>query len=645
GILGPCMHADADNPSGGPADAALDPVRRLRLEGNCLAALAALRELEQSHLESGVLWQERALCHRDHGDAAQAMLAFQRAVQLNDALPESWVALIGAYRAAGRTAEAAHAGVCLAKLQSLPMPVLRGSSLLNEGHPELAEPIVREFLQRQGLHIDGMRLLAQIATRREVLDDAELLLEKVVELAPEYHDARCELATVLMLRRRHLPALMHARHLLVVDPRNPAWRLLYASACDGLGEFAEALRLYRELLAEAPGDASLQLKIAHALRNLGQAGDAAEAFGVATHLEAVAGAAYLGLANIMSHRFRDDDLAHMRELEAAADTAAAQRYQLCFALGKALEDRREYEESFHYYARGNALKRSELFYRPEAAEDSMRRQASVCDAGLFASRRGAGCSRPDPIFIIGLPRAGSTLLEQILASHSLVDGTLELPEIPRLVQQFRTRSQDAPPRYPAILRELRADELRRMGEIYLEETGAYRRGAPFFIDKMPGNFHDVGFIHLILPNAKFIDARRDALACCFGNFKQLFVNGQKFTYDLAEMGRYYRNYVGLMNHWIETLPGAILQVRHEDVVLDFEPTVRRILDFCGLPFEAACLEFHKTERSVRTLSSDQVRRPIYREGLEQWRNYERWLGPLKDALGPLAESTAFSGPS
>lgn len=330
----------------------------------------------------------------------------------------------------------------------------------------------------------------------------------------------------------------------------------------------------------------------------------------------------------------------MRRLEAEAQAPGrlATRYRLCFALGKTLEERREYEESFRYYARGNALKRSELVYKPDVTERSLRLQATLCTSEFLAAREGLGCPRPDPIFIVGLPRSGSTLIEQILSSHSQVEGTLELPEIPRLVQQFRTRKAGGTPRYPAVLAELRAEELRRMGEIYLEETGVYRHGAPFFIDKMPGNFHDIGFIHLILPNAKIIEARRDAMACCFGNFKQLFANGQKFTYDLTEMGHYYRGYVELMEHWHRALPGKILRVRHADVVQDLEGSVRRILEFCGLAFEPACLEYYKTDRVVRTLSADQVRRPIYRQGLDQWRNYEPWLGALKVALGPLAEN-------
>ena len=515
----------------------------------------------------------------------------------------------------------------------LPPQLARGADLLAAGQLEAAEELVRDYLVSHGAHLEGMRLLAQIAVRLGVLDDAEYLLDNVLERAPDHHEARYEYGTVLMQRRRYLPALHQARRLLSVAPGHPQWRRLYASACDGLGEYDEALRVYRQLLAETPGDAELQLSIAHLLKTRGsRADEAISAFRVAAALPQGAGGAFLALANMKSYRFTEGEIARMRAAEAAPEAPLAERCQLCFALGKALEDRQDYAASFEYYQRGNALKRSELMYKSEIAERNLRLQAEVCTSDFFAARRGYGCQRADPIFIVGLPRSGSTLIEQILSSHSQIDGTLELPEIPRLVHQFRNRVADEAPKYPAVLAELTASELRELGETYLEETRVYRHGAPFFIDKMPGNFRDIGFIHLILPNAKIIDARREPMACCFGNFKQLFVSGHEFTYDLADMGRYYRNYVELMDHWDRALPGKVLQVRHEEVVDDLEGSVRRVLEFLGLQFEPACLEFHKTARGVRTLSSEQVRRPIYREGLHQWRKYEPWLGPLRTAL-------------
>ena len=631
------MQTDASATPEDPLQIGLARVRELRNRGALDAATALLGELSSDFPSSGLLWQERALCLQLQGDAA-AGAAFRRAVELNDTLVESWLALVELFRVAGQEAEAQHASACIAKLRSLPSALLQASSLLNEGRVDEAEAQVRDYFHRHGPHLDALRLLAQVRIKRDVLDDAELLLEEVLEKSPEYHDARSELAGVLMQRRRYLPALMHARQLLQIDPRNRLWRGLYADAVNGLGEYDEALRAYRDLQADMPDDANMRITIGHALRNQGDSAAAIAEFQAATAAPDTAAEAFLSLANVKSYRFGDEELMTMRRLEAeaAAPGRLTDRYQLCFALGKALEERREYEESFRYYARGNALKRSELVYKSDVTERNLRLQATVCTAEFLAAREGLGCPRPDPIFIVGLPRSGSTLIEQILSSHSQVEGTLELPEIPRLVQQFRTRKAGEPPRYPGVLAELSTEELRRMGEIYLEETGVYRQRAPFFIDKMPGNFHDIGFIHLILPNAKIIEARREAMACCFGNFKQLFANGQKFTYDLTEMGHYYRGYIELMEHWHRALPGKILRVQHSDVVQDLEGSVRRILEFCGLEFEPACLEYYKTDRVVRTLSADQVRRPIYREGLDQWRHYEPWLGPLKAALGPLA---------
>ena len=330
----------------------------------------------------------------------------------------------------------------------------------------------------------------------------------------------------------------------------------------------------------------------------------------------------------------------MREQERAADIGAEDRYHLCFALGKALEDRGDYAESFGYYRRGNALKRAELRFKIEPLERNARLQTAVCTREFFAARRDSGCDSGEPIFIVGLPRSGSTLLEQILASHSQVEGTTELPNILRFVAELQGRDPDTQePRYPAILERLTPADFRRLGEKYLADTRAYRTGKPRFIDKMPNNFRHIGLIHLILPNARIIDARREPMACCFSNFKQLFASGQEFTYDIEDIARYYRSYVQLLRHWDDALPGKVLRIQYEDVVEDLEGNVRRILDFCGLPFEPACLAFHKTERSVRTASSEQVRRPIFKDGLDQWRHFEPWLGSLRSALGDLVPAT------
>jgi hypothetical protein len=324
----------------------------------------------------------------------------------------------------------------------------------------------------------------------------------------------------------------------------------------------------------------------------------------------------------------------MRAAEAAAATVEADRFHLCFALGKALEDAGQFQQSFEYYARGNAQKRAASRYRPETIELNMRLQIEACTPALFARHRESGAPAPDPILIVGLPRSGSTLIEQILASHSAVEGTHELADIPRIVVDLKGREPESDdPRYPALLAQMTPADFRRLGEKYLTDTRIYRTGRARFIDKMPNNFRHIGLIHLMLPNARIIDARREPMACCFGNLKQLFATGQEFTYSVEDIARYYRTYLELMRHWERVLPGRVLRVQHEDLVDDLEGNVRRILDYCGLAFEPACVEFHKTERSVRTASSEQVRQPIYREGLDQWRHYEPWLEPLRAALG------------
>jgi hypothetical protein len=329
------------------------------------------------------------------------------------------------------------------------------------------------------------------------------------------------------------------------------------------------------------------------------------------------------------------DIARMRAAEAAPATSPVDRYHLCFALGKAHEDQKHYADSWAYYERGNALKHAEIHYLPRLAEVHVQLTQQICTREFFATRSGWGVANQDPIFILGLPRSGSTLIEQILASHSQVEGTGELADVQRLVTALRGRAPDPEnPRYPQVLAELDAQEFRTFGARFMADTRIHRRTLrPFFIDKLPDNFRDIGLIHLMLPNAKIIDARREPLACCFGNFKQLFSGGQEFSYSIGDIAHYYRNYLELMRHWNAVLPGWILTVQHEDMVQNLEGSVRRILDFCGLRFEPACLQFHQTERNVRTASAEQVRQPINREGLDQWRNYEPWLGPLKDALG------------
>ena len=608
-----------------------------RYLGRIPEALATLQRFETIHPDYSRLFQERGHCCVAARNPVAAIDAYLRAVNLNPALPASWQALQILFRSTGQLADAETAAAHVAKLASLPPPIVTASSMFADGEIHEAERVVRQFLQTHGDHIDAMRLLAQIGMKLDVLDDAEFLLESVLVFDPDYHLARYDYVGVLLRLHKHAKALEEIATLLKVEPRNRAYRICYANVCVGLGNHEEGLRVFRELSAEAPLQADLHLSIAHALKTLGKQQQSIESYRAAAALNPSFGDAYWSLANLKTYRFTDEEIARMRAQEAAPATKLVDRYHLCFALGKAFEDSAQYAESFRYYERGNALKKSESRYRPGPVERNARLQAAVCTREFFTARQGVGCDRTDPIFIVGLPRAGSTLIEQILASHSKVEGTMELADIPRLVQHLQGRDpDDSKPRYPGVLADLSADQLRRFGEKYIADTQVYRSGKHFFIDKNPNNFRHIGLIQLMLPNAKIIDARREPMACCFSNFKQLFAAGQEFTYSLEDIGRYYRSYVELMAHWERVLPGKILRVQHEDVVEDLEGDVRRILDFCGLEYEPQCVEFYKTKRSVRTASSEQVRQPIFREGLDQWRNFEPFLGPLKAALGSSA---------
>jgi tetratricopeptide (TPR) repeat protein len=603
------------------------------------AALATLDRLERHHPRFSRLHQERGHCYVALRDATRAIEAFLAAVNINLALPASWGMLESLYRMKGNRENAQMAADHVATLKNLPTDVVSATAFFLDGDLVRAEAIIRAFLLKHGNHVEAMRLLARIGIAHDVLDDAEILLEAVLELAPGYTIARFEYARVLLDRHKHSRAIEELEKLLALEPENRQFKTLFATACVGIGANEKALALYRQLLSGAPQAAELHLSIAHSLKTLGRRGESIEAYRAASAARPNYGDAYWSLANLKTYRFADDELARMRAQEAQPSTSLVDRYHLCFALGKALEDLGDYEESYRYYERGNQLKRAESRYRPEIIERNTQMQIATCTSELFARREGVGSNSPDPIFIVGLPRSGSTLLEQILASHSRVEGTHELADIQRIVHELQGRdeSDQTAARYPRVLQDLLPEDFLRLGEKYLSDTCVYRTGRPFFIDKMPNNFRHIGLIHLILPNAKIIDARREPMACCFSNFKQLFASGQEFTYSIEDIARYYRTYLELMRHWTVVLPGRILRIDHEDIVDDLEPNVRKLLDFCGLEFESACLDFHKTERSVRTASSEQVRQPIFRDGLDQWKNFEPWLAPLRDALGDALE--------
>ena len=605
------------------------------------AALASLARLIARDPSYGRGWQERAHCLRDLGQADEAAAAYQRAVSHNGALAASWRQLADLHRAGGREALANFADAQFTHLSALPPELLSVASFLQEGKLAKAEQLCRAFLQRNGHHVEAMRLLAEIGMKFNAYDEAEFLLESCKVLEPGNVSAHFDYVKVLRKRQKYELALAEAKELRAKEPGNPEFEMLYANESIAIGEFDEALLIYEALLSSMPTNPGINLTYGHALKTVGRQDDAIGAYRRAYQAKPDYGDAFWSLANLKTYRFDDAEITQMREREASALVALEDRYHLCFALGKALEDRGDHAEAFAYYERGNQLKRDELRYTPERLTKDMALQRELVTRDLLDRFAGAGCQAPDPIFIVGLPRAGSTLLEQILASHSMVEGTMELPNILALAHRLdRRRLISEEPEYPGNLAELSAEDLTGFGDEYIRETRIYRKaGKPFFIDKMPNNFRHIGLIKLILPNAKIIDARRSAMGCCFSGFKQLFAEGQEFTYGLREIGTYYRDYVQLMDHWDKALPDEVLLVRYEEVVADLETQVRRLLDFCGLPFEEGCIRFHETDRAVRTASSEQVRQPIYKSGVDQWEKFSPYLDPLREILGPeLAKS-------
>ena len=608
-----------------------------RHQHNWDLALATLARILELKPHFGRAHQETGYNRIARKDFARAGAAFERAIAADPSLINSWKCLAKLYHDSGNRARLKSVREQIAFLDRLPAELLTVTSYLSENRLADAERLCKHFLRTDKTHAEGMRLLAEVATRNKVYDEAEFVLESCVEFHPEHRDARIQYVNILLRVQKFAKAYEQAELLLARHPNDTdIIQSLYASACSGVGKNAVAIQSYRLLTKAHPENHFFPVSLAHVHKADGNIDEAIALYRQAYRTKRDHGDAYWSLANTKSYVFTDDELAQMTEVESDPATGEDDRIQLCFALGNAHEDRQDYERSFGFYSKGNALKQPKTQHSPRHLQVRIDSQIEICTEALFARKRGLGLEAPDPIFIVGLPRAGSTLLEQILSSHSQVDGTMELHNILNLAKRLRGRGSDreGSPKYPRILAEIDDSYFRRFGQQFIDDTRAYRGAAPFFIDKMPNNFFHVGLIQLILPNAKIIDARRHPMACCFSGFKQLFGEGQEFSYGLSEIGNYYRQYVKLMDHWNRVLPGFVLRVKHEDVVADLEDQVRRILDFCDLPFEQDCVDYHRTERSIRTPSSEQVRQPIYKTGLEQWRNFESWLGPLKEALGP-----------
>ena len=596
------------------------------------AAEGFLERLHAASPEFGRAWQEAAHLQRAKGNEAGALAAFTRATQFNPALEASWRAQADLLSAAGRAQEAANAIAQAERLKAMPRELLAATHHLHEGRLLRAEEFCRHFLRQNPKDTEGMRLLAQIGVKLGILDDAEFLLESARVFDPDNVQIRLDYIDALRRRQKFAQAKEEAEALYAMDPVNPLFQSHLAIESMQTGEYARAFELFDAVLAAVPNDPATLTSRGHALKTVGKQDEAIASYQRAFAAKPDHGDAYYALANLKTYRFSDAEIAAMRAQTDRSDLGFMDRVHLSFALGKAYEDREEYEQSFQFYSAGNDLKRRQTRYDADDMQAELAKQKEQCTADLFAKHQGAGYDAPDPIFILGLPRAGSTLLEQILASHSQIDGTLELPNILALAHRLRGRSAGAS-QYPQVLHDLSGEQFATMGSDFIENTRIHRQEAPFFIDKMPNNFRHIGLIKLILPNAKIIDARRDPMDCCFSGFKQLFAEGQEFTYGLTEVGRYYSDYVDLMDHWDKVLPGAVLRVQHEDVLDDQEGQTRRMLEYLGLPFEEACIDFYKSKRAVRTASSEQVRQPINRSGQGAWQPYEPWLGELRAALG------------
>ena len=609
-----------------------------RLCGRQEQAIELLAPLSRTQAGMPRVHYEYAMALARTGRTEEAIATLERALALNPALPQVWLALADLQRAVGREAgaNAAYAGYIRHSVRD--PDLLNAADALNANRLPEAEALLRAWLKQHPTDVVAIRMLGELAVRVGRNAEALRLFARCLELAPGFREARQHYAVVLHREQQSSKALEQLELLLQENPANAGARTLKAAVLCRLGEYARGIELYEGLLREYPHNARVWLSYGHALKTEGRQTDAIAAYRHCTAEEPEFGEAWWSLANLKTFRFDDTDIATMRAQLQRDDLEAEHRLHFEFSLGKALEDRTEYADSFAHYAEGNRLRLEIVPYRAGDTHARVVNAKNVYTREFFAERAGCGDPAPDPIFIVGLPRSGSTLIEQILSSHSAVEGTMELPEIIAMTRALRRGSEGAAS-YHEVLAELPVERFAELGRQFIERTRVHRKtAAPLFIDKMPNNFLHLGLIQLMLPNAKIIDARRHPLACCFSGFKQHFARGQSFSYSLTDLGRYYRDYVDLMAHFDAVLPGRVHRVIYERMVEDTESEVRRLLDHCGLPFEAGCLRFFENDRPVRTASSEQVRRPINRDGIDQWRHYAAWLDPLKAALGPVLDA-------
>ena len=600
----------------------------LRLQGEAEQSLYFLTSSDAQKSENPLILQELGFVYRQLGDFDNAAQFFRKAVSIDDCL-------VSSLRALDKIVDIGKAD-SVEKRTDLQRPVqvnLRNiPKLIRNKKYRRAIALCETFLQFRPNHETALRYIATILRKQNLFDKAALVLEKCLGLNPGNHKTRAEYARILMETYEYGRALEEIDISLTVRPRDINYLVLKGNILSHAGQNKEAFAHIEKSLNVHCENPKLLICLGNAKRASGNFVGAVKAFQDAAIKEC---RAFSSLANLKKYTFTDHELCRMHELYENANVKSADYYYLAFALGKAYEDQGKIQEAFHYYRQGNEVKFQELGFEIAKTESRINRVIATVDEDKLAAGRNMGYADTAPIFIVGLPRSGSTLLEQILSSHSQIDATKELKDISEVFHSQKGKSIEKIGLEEFL--QLSPEMYRNLGERYIERTYPLRSGNSFFVDKMPGNFNYIGFIALILPNAKIIDARRHPMAAGFSNFKQLFAHGQGFSYNLESMGRYYQKYVELMNHWDRCLPGKILRVNYEDVVNNIEAEVGRILNYCGLPFEEECLSFHKSKRSVRTFSSEQVRSPLYTDSLEIWKEYGDHLAPLRQALGSTIE--------
>lgn len=571
------------------------------------------------------------------GRPDDAVLSFRRALELNPAFDAAQMKLGRTLLGLGRETEARQVFESFVRQTPHRQRLADAAELHRNGNYKEAEKIYREILREDPENVSALRLLAMLAMKVEHYRDAAVILKQVVTMAPDFRGAWIDLGHAQTELHELDDAIETMKHAIALDPASHGGYIGLANALARSSKTEEAVAAYEKAIERRPDLAGSWLGLGNVLKTLGRPEEAIAAYRKGIEIQPGFAELYWSLSNLKTFRFDTGEIEAMKEQLATPGLRDDATVHFCFVLGKAAEDDGDYAQAFAYYERGNGLRRMQEHYDPVHTEVIGERIRAVFGKEFIASLDGHGYRGVRPIFIVGLPRSGSTLLEQILASHPMVEGTHELPEGGRLVK-YIDRQCVGRDRYPEALRSFPADSFAELGRRYDDETKRYRSGAPYFIDKMPNNFANVGLLAAILPDARFINARRDPMDTCLSCFKQLFARGQSFTYDLDELGSYYLEYMRMVDHWHEVMPGRVLDVQYENVVNDLETETARVLDYCGLPWNDACLNFHNTKRAVRTASSEQVRQPIYRDALRYWERYGNVLNPLKDVLEPLRKS-------